>query len=112
MRKSCLTGGEIETKDETKFSQSQIPGGETYRELLFTFPVTRYKSQYRNETGRRQKLRGYSKGQQFFVGEYPIFEKAQAAKQESNDRPHTYGSPHWSEFNVLAHVRFNERTGT
>ena len=32
--------------------------------------------------------------------------------RERDNRPHPFKSSHWSEFNVLAHVRFNERTGT
>jgi diguanylate cyclase (GGDEF)-like protein len=76
---------------ETKFDQWQVPGGENYRELLITLPVPDAA-----EFARLRADRGY-------------LTTAEAAKESGQAQ---YQSPHWEDPNVLAHVRFNDRTGT
>lgn len=68
---------------ETKFSRYQLPGGENYRELLLTLP------------SRKESLLPHERASAVNV-----------AKNEALD----FRSPHWDEPNVLAHVRFNDRT--
>lgn len=65
---------------ETKFHEYTLPGGRNYRELLLTLPAPAWWY-----PGRRD------------------FPSAEATSQ-------MYRSPHFEEPNVLAHVRFNERT--
>ena len=70
-----LSANEVQVEemspDKNKYDQYQLPGGDNYRELLFTLP-------------RKIGDNGY-----YVDG---------------------YSSSHWDEANVLAHVRFNDRT--
>jgi len=70
----------------TKFSQHTLPGGENYRELLLTLPEREVKKPNPN------LLKVYGPDSPVTKFEQP------------------YTSAHWEEPNVLAHVRFNERT--
>jgi hypothetical protein len=100
--------------EQTKFATYQVPGGENYRELLITAPVVK------EENWSIQYTDGSSATK---YGEYPTREAAQAALVESGEtdiaepvrndfvKPEQqYTSSHWSEPNVLVHIRFNERT--
>lgn len=92
---------------DTRFSSRQLPGGENYRELLLTFskPVT---FNVYDTSGR-------------ILGEFKTLKEAQAADfknkafvSESNDplrKNSDFKSGHFDEPNILAHVRFNDRTG-
>lgn len=80
---------------ETKFSSYKLPGGENYRELLLTLPpkdqVTRVPSKSPEGWGTTE---GGTEG----------FE-------ERGNRGQDFRSGHFDEPNVLAHVRFDDRTG-
>jgi hypothetical protein len=80
----------------TKFGKYTLPGGENYRELLLTLP---------------EKDRSVEKADLF--KRYQAKEMTQGEFQKQLDRldfDDTYSSKHWNEPNVLAHVRFNDRT--
>lgn len=93
----------------TKFSQWQLPGGENYRELLLTLPPTK------KVLEQWQVLRpnGISDG---------IYSDAENAQKRADEIGGTvkqkdtlnldsgFRSGHFGELNILAHVRFNERT--
>jgi len=72
-----------ETK-ETKFDKYVLPGGENYREVLFTLPEKRIDVEPSAYSGEGMTV------------------------SESN----TFQSGHWSEPNVLAHTRLDDRTTT
>lgn len=99
-----LDGGTDRT--ETKFSQYQLPGGENYRELLFTLPQA---------FGKPADLRQLSDGSWRALNEAgtAFFGKTreEALQRFSQQRvgEKGYKSSHWDEPNVVAHVRFNER---
>lgn len=98
---------------ETKYDQYALPGGRNYRELLLTLP---------QRTDRLPD--GYSVQRGMFRGG-PAFEvlgpgsgryasgATEAEAIENFYRRHSggYRSGHFDEPNILAHVRFNERTG-
>lgn len=99
------------TNEPTKHHEYQLPGGENYRELLLTLPDPR--DQYRPAA---QKAAD-------FVG-LPL-EELSIKTLEANDAPQSmiddfkkwffpegkqFRSGHYDEANILAHVRFNERT--
>ncbi|RPJ37427.1 MAG: hypothetical protein EHM27_13225, partial [Deltaproteobacteria bacterium] len=106
-----VSGGYQPLSQPTKFSQWQLPGGENYRELLFTLPVPRYESKlFRLRPVGDGNYEVTRRDNGSFVGQYPTLDQAQEAIRERDNRPKPFKSPHWSEFNVLAHVRFNERT--
>jgi hypothetical protein len=113
----------------TRYSDYQLPGGENYREMLFTMPIQS------RDTGVIQKAeaeRLFAEGDAVYGmdwnGQWDIIETTEDIdsynafslepesvnfenlKAERNIKDREYQSPHWSEPNVLAHVRFNDRT--
>ena len=79
----------------TKFSNWQLPGGENYRELLLTLPE---KDKVVRKPSRSPQGWGDTEG-------------GDMGFEETGNTGADFRSSHWSEPNVLAHVRFNERTG-
>ena len=92
-----------EFEDKTKFSQYQLPGGENYREMLIKLP---------RKISANASIKDLGNGR--FLGldgaTYPSREMAEqySGAPEKGDY---FKSTHWGEPNVLAHVRFNDRTG-
>jgi len=93
----------------TKYSQYTLDGGENYREILIQAP-TRDNSPYvLTKTGSDEVL-----------GEYPNLEEARKALTKDygvgygispkGGLTKDYQSSHWSEPNVISHIRMNERT--
>ena len=103
-------------EDNTQYADYVLPGGENYTELLITIPDIGEKPQW---------YIGYTDGPTLGSG-YDTREAALAALKEEfagredlevregvgerRTSPVRYRSPHWNEPNVLAHVRYNERT--
>lgn len=111
----------LEYNPETKYPTYQLPGGENYRELLLTLPTPLSK-----EAGAlfdlREKLDA-KYGIPFFFGEdslksltpneraeYKRVEGAADATEFASKPRESFRSGHWDEPNILAHVRFNDRT--
>ena len=104
--------------DRTKFQQYVLPGGENYRELLITLPVDKDENVARlNEISQRLHGKDYTS----LIGDNPETAKLRlAVKREykkiygENGRDaeerSLFRSGHFDEPNVLAHIRFNERT--
>jgi N12 class adenine-specific DNA methylase len=126
--------GEETDPNATKFGRWQVPGGENYRELLLTLPEkqvplkdidtsnwtveTIEENEYTgqrdivifDENGNRLSTRyGFRGTDEMAIGQMAETEKDEA--QRAAQKEVTYKSTHWDEPNVLAHVRFNERTG-
>lgn len=112
-------------EDGTRYGQYTLPGGENYRELLLTLPVDRESqtgwkaTRFSEDTG--ADYDGWSVvSNQGFRSEIAL-EDAETAEQaiaiaqrtadshEITARP-KYKSSHWTQPNILAHIRFNERT--
>ena len=72
--------------EKLKFSKWQVPGGSNYRELLLTLPTKQRIAKVKTTGEPDSEIR-------------------------ISDESKTYRSAHWDEPNVLAHIRFNERTG-
>lgn len=83
--------------DPPRYAGYQTPGGENYRELLLTLPVKKVQA----AADDRDSL--------FYAGsnEEP---PAAGVRSMVDDEKSTYHSGHFDEPNILAHVRFNERT--
>ena len=75
----------------TSYESYQLPGGENYRELLLTLP---------NAVQREAARAGGETGVAYW----------NAVRQQQAGAADEYRSSHWNVPNVLAHVRFNERT--
>jgi hypothetical protein len=83
-----------------KFSKYQLPGGENYREVLFTLPLSKAADEARiaelvKLSGERQLT------PKEFIEHKVLFEKTTQPG---------FRSSHWSEPNVLVHLRLNDRT--
>ncbi len=85
----------------------QLSGGENYRELLLTLPTPN--DQYIKFTDAMRAKYGDKP-----LGEMPMTQQEQAYIDKQinayGDTGGTFKSSHWDEPNVLAHVRFNDRT--
>jgi predicted RNA methylase len=79
----------------TKFSQYALPGGQNYRELLLTLPAKRY----------------WVNGDQITAEDLATAHGRAAADRVGSYGDDVFTSSHWDEPNVLAHVRFDDRTG-
>ena len=103
-----LEGGFI--LGEPKFASYQLPGGENYRELLLTLPD---KSVDRI-SGIQQQQRALERDLREGRIESGPFNQQMAALDEQLDAAHrgpqSFKSSHFDEPNILAHVRFNDRT--
>ncbi|WP_163321694.1 LPD5 domain-containing protein [Draconibacterium mangrovi] len=98
------------TATETKYHQYQLPGGENYKELLLTMPQEKAISldQFLIEKG----IDPYSERGQEIMQEGSTDPLAVEYNQRYGNR-YTNGdfkSSHFDEPNILAHIRFNERT--
>lgn len=90
---------EIKEISAAKFDQYQIPGGENYRELLLTLPS-------RGASGYTFSEFLKSKGLNFS----DLSREEISRLQKEHNRQPDFLSGHFDEPNILAHVRFNERT--
>lgn len=101
----------------TKYHGYQLPGGKNYRELLLTLPpkeepidFMKYDVQ-KDSFGDWQVLKnGRYLGNPISTTHADEAIKI-AVKRERSEKPQDFRSSHFSEPNVLAHVRFNDRTG-
>ena len=99
----------IEQDTPTKFASYQLPGGENYRELLLTLPEQAKKETwewYDPDSG--ESKQGFATQQEAYDDRPNI--GAVVSKVEAKDSPQNYRSNHFDQPNILAHVRFNERT--
>lgn len=96
---------------DTKWSSWTLPGGSNYREMLLRLP-----------DDSAQKMKAYVEYRDALYERYgKAFYQTEASEQELRKLAELseatgkvdpqFRSSHWSEPNVLAHVRFKERTG-
>ena len=96
-----------EDEDEPKFGSYVLPGGENYRELLLTLPPKDTTKVVFNEQTGVYSL--YSSDGKLITS--TIYKnRIEREKEIWNANAESYKSPHFSEPNIVAHVRFNERT--
>lgn len=102
-----------EGQTPTKFERYVLPGGENYRELLLTLP----RSEKSLPTGWTVKENQNKKQWEVFKsdGSYVISGDTKQsaidwAMKSTMEKTGEFLSSHFSEPNILAHVRFNDRT--
>jgi len=108
--------GNIVAGTETKHSEHQLPGGKNYKEILLTLPVVseQWSKDFHNYNESLLSKYNIKNDDEFFV----TITKAESTEwRRLYDRINkaladAYTSPpaHWDEQNILAFVRFNERT--
>ncbi len=105
------------TAGQPKFSQWQVPGGENYRELLLTLPSGTIESPRLREL--RSELetivsmpvaQATYKGEERTAAYDRIYKEFARLGGKPNAISADFKSGHFGEPNVLAHVRFNDRT--
>lgn len=121
-----LKGGDVEPKviegngwesvgginpDETRYHEYQLPHGRNYREMLLTMPPD-------DRNPMIAAAKAVEDAQQAYQADNSMenYRRLNEARDAANRigadwQPPTYNSTHWNEPNVLAHVRFNDRTG-
>jgi hypothetical protein len=115
-----LAGGTVSVP--TKFQQYQLPGGQNYRELLLTMPEresgapTQRPRVVQLDDGRWRVESVTDRGTPIL---YPVMGLATREEAESHadkiskktaENASAFRSSHFDQPNILAHVRFNERT--
>ena len=112
-------------KDETKYSEHTLPGGENYREVLLKHPTDEktsepefivtgaYPQHFRTREEADQYVRQLNDMHQQMptlrIDRYPIDVIEQEKRLSTSDK--VYRSSHWRDPNVLAHLRLSDRTG-
>ena len=87
------------------FSTWQLPGGENYRELLLTLPSKQSRIDAINN-----EINSLPSANERSALEQSQYEELVKKHDELSDNSSDYTSKHWDEGNVLAHIRYNERT--
>lgn len=111
---------------DTKYGTWVTPGGDNYKELLLTLPEKQPSQDEQAQLKLRERLADVENEAQSLRTIYPIISERppeiQARIESARDealrlrealRPpkaKVFTSSHWDEKNILAHVRFNERT--
>ena len=113
------------TAGKPKFSQWQLPGGENYREMLLTLPTQEHAldaineqmeplSQEYADLHRESREKLYTRGNepQEWIDRVRANRDATHALEDERNRlkRSAFFGGHYAEPNILAHVRFNERT--
>lgn len=107
---------------KTKFAQYTLPGGENYREVLFTLPERERIKELPKEYDVRENDDGtftvFAKALNDPIVTRTTREEAISAAEPFlmeqggvDDRSMAFRSSHFDQPNVLAHVRLNDRTG-
>ena len=100
---------------ETKFNRSDLllPGGENYRELLLTLPARNSgKYEVRNSGDNAYPFLVWNKETDKQASRHKTQDEAQQFADSGNTEVNqqNFKSSHFDQPNILAHVRFNERT--
>lgn len=92
-----------------KFSGYQLPGGENYRELLLRLPEATSAYRVEQVAGNLFQVRD-ANGNIIADGSTPEIAVEAAKMRRRGVRDTAFRSSHFDQPNILAHVRFNERT--
>ncbi len=124
---SAAMSGE-QNEDGTRYIEFTTPGGRGYREMLLTLPhkpwtfaqIEKRKeiseiAQPEIDQARRELDAAQGRGFDPRSLEQSNLDRLESARQGRMDRAsgperEQYESPHWDERNVIAHIRFDERT--
>lgn len=96
---------------DTKYSQYTVPGGENYKELLLTLPLP--KTPQEEFASIAQMKEFLSKANRPDLDGMSDIEKLKTLNKErrkAGEQTKPYQSSHFDQPNILAHVRFDERT--
>ena len=100
-----LTGQNLDSlssKDDTKYFQYQLPGGENYKEILITLPS--------KNKALQDKVLELEKIYENDGSNYNRSELEDAKKDLANSGSTSFRSSHFDEPNIITHLRMNTRT--
>jgi hypothetical protein len=106
--------GDTRVNQETEFSDYQLPGGENYKEVLLTMPVK--KSDISKAKIWADDKNWFVKFEDGTLNSLPLskaddkYEAYDMVKSGDPFRSDGFKSSHFDERNIVAHIRFNERT--
>lgn len=95
---------------DTKYSQYTTPGGENYKELLLTMPGEHAMTSAERQEMERLAMR-MNNEINFPEQDLRRYNNLRSKSALYNDNKDIFKSSHFDESNILAHIRFNERTG-
>ena len=95
---------ESDSIQPTKYEAYQLKGGEVYREVLLTMPSKRT-----DITEAQKVLEEASLGNLSYDSQ-EVKDAQKTIDRYNSENKDEYSSSHWSEKNILAHVRLNEKT--
>lgn len=114
-----LRGNKLEIQEkhnvagDARYSEYQEPGGDNYRELLLTLPDQGLGPARQAFIDFKEKMqKKYLVGGQWLqkINAAEEAERARLAEAAAHEPEASFEGSHWDERNVVAHVRFNERT--
>jgi hypothetical protein len=100
----------VRSDGDTKYAKYQLPGGQNYREVLLTLPVKAEADYSLRESGSGfQVIDPSGKAVVWMPNEAAAraYINTQSAQEHLGGR---FVSSHWTQPNVLAHIRVNDRT--
>jgi GGDEF domain-containing protein len=102
-------------QNDTKYSQYTVPGGENYKELLLTLPINTnaYDSavlELKEFQNQMLEKYGASWKSEINADEDLKLDDILDRRNKAGVRDSGYSSSHFDQRNILAHVRFDERT--
>lgn len=102
-------GIDDEAEYGTKYSSYALRGGENYRELLLTMPInTKTHQVFEVKTGK--VVDSFDTSEEAAADALRRGPRYDSDTKYSHRNPNVFRSAHWDEANILAHVRFDERT--
>ena len=108
-----------------KYSQYTLPGGENYREVLLTLPVSAKNAAGMAQADRirkdaadlaKQAMAAWTERgdqaefQRLNNQSRDLYRQATAVEKAAGTETYKYDSRHWDQPNVIAHIRVNDRT--
>lgn len=96
--------------EKTKYPKHQLLGGENYRELLLVLPNPKKSKELDSIDAQIRLLSNWPRAPG--VAKKPEDQEhldQLCQEWDAIDRVSTYQSSHWTEANVIAHIRFNDR---
>lgn len=100
-----------ESRGTPKYADYTLPGGENYRELLIRMPSRSEGGITDAEQRRLNQIDDRIEAGTVTAEEMAEYDTLSRKAMETREDKDTFTSAHFSEANILAHVRFNERTG-
>jgi len=103
---------DAENRRATKYESYVLPNGENYREMLLTAPVLNESPHSKALTSFREKMDEKYDGRPY--GNLSPEEQQEltrlTAANDAAPAPTYFHSSHWDEPNIIAHIRYNDRT--